>query len=67
MLRENAILWLLGIYVEIFEREVVLGGHKIDVGTMKGIFFQKKLQSCHQALPELGILLGIDFDTDGVG
>ena len=67
MLREKAILWLLGIYVEIFEREVVLGGHKIDAGTMKGIFFQRKLQSCYQALPELGNLPGIDFDIDGIG
>ena len=64
-LRENAILWLLGVFVEIVETEVVLRGNKLSVTSAKGIFKQRKQLSRHQAIPELGIILGLD--TEGIG
>ena len=66
-IRENAILWMLGIYAEVIDQEVVLRGRRLDVQTITGIFKQRKLESRYQALPDLGIIPGVDFDTQGVG
>ena len=66
-LRDNAILWLIGIYVELVESEVVLRGNKLDIISAKGFFKQKKQYANNLAIPELGIIPGIDWDDDGIG
>ena len=67
-LRENAVLWLLGLYVEVVEKEVVLKGSKLSISFMKGHFKQKKLMTKYLVLPEIGIIPGIDtVDAVGIG
>ena len=66
-LRENAILWLLGQYIEVVEKEVVLKGVKLDTNFIKCLFKQKKYLARTQAIPDLGIILGVDFDPQGIG
>ena len=66
-LRDNALLWMIGIYVEIVEREVVMKGVKLSLAQIQGIFKEKKLKARHQALPDLGIIAGVDFDPQGIG
>ena len=66
-LRENAILWVIGNYVELVEAEVVLKQNKLDHNTMLGYFRQRKQQSQHQAIPDLGPIPGIDWAPTGIG
>ena len=66
-LRENAILWMLGTYLEIVETEVISCGNKITASTISGIFKQRKLTTRNMALPEIGIILGVDVDAEGIG
>ena len=66
-LRENAILWLIGVYIETVEKEVVLRRFKLDIKLFKGILKQKKHSVRTQAIPELGIISGIDFEAQGIG
>ena len=66
-LRENAILWMLGTYLEIVETEVISRGNKITASTLSGIFKQRKLTTRNMALPEIGIILGVDVDAEGIG
>ena len=60
-------LWMIGVYVEIVEKEVVQKGCQLNVQMATGIFKQKKLMSRRQAIPDLGIIHGIDTDSVGVG
>ena len=64
-LRENAILWMIGIYVEMVENEVIVRGNPLKVTTASGIYKQKKLITKHQAIPDLGVIVGLD--TQGIG
>ena len=66
-LRESAILWLIGTYVELIENEVVLRENKLDIDSVKGFFKQRKASSRHLAIPDLGRIPGIDWDDVGVG
>ena len=66
-LRENAVLWMIGIYVDMVEKEVVQRGNKLGISMATGIFKQKKLMSRNQALPELGIVPGLETDSMGIG
>ena len=64
-LRENAVLWLLGVFIEVVEAEVVLKGNRLCLPSVQGLFKQRKHWSRHQAIPDLGIILGLD--TEGIG
>ena len=66
-LRENALLWMIGVYVEVVEAEVVLKRNKLDAATVLGIFKAKKQSARYQALPELGIIPVLDIDSQGIG
>ena len=66
-LRETAVLWVIGTYVDIVEREVVLKEHSLSTASVIGIFKQRKQRARYQAMPDLGIIPGIDFDQQGIG
>ena len=66
-LRENAILWILGIYIELVECEVILKQRKLDLSYVKGYIKQKKQTSHLDGIPELGLIPYIDWDVVGVG
>ena len=65
--RDNAILWCLGIYLEIVEREVVLKNQSLSIATLKGVLKQRKLLTKHQAILPLGSIPGVDFNPTGIG
>ena len=64
---ENALLWMIGVFVEVVESEVVLKRNKLNTATILGIFKQRKQNARYQALPELGIIPGLDTDSQGIG
>ena len=66
-LRENAILWLIGSYVEIVESEVVIKENKLSPLSLEGLLKQRKLLAATQAIPELGLVPGIDWNSEGIG
>ena len=66
-LRENSILWLVGSYVELVEKEVVSKEKKLELSYVKGYLKQKKQVSHLHAVPDLGIIPGIDWDPQGIG
>ena len=66
-MRENAILWLVGIYITLVEREAVLKHHILDYNSSKGYFKQMKQMATHMAIPDLGTIPGIDWEPQGVG
>ena len=65
--RENAILWLIGIYVEIVEKEIVGKGSSISTASLSGLFKQKKLQARYQALPDIGPIYGLEWNPERIG
>ena len=65
--RENAILWMIGNYIKIVEREVVIKSNKITVNSIKGMMKQRKENSLYQALPYLSPINGIDHEPQGIG
>ena len=65
--RENAILWLIGIYVEIVEKEIVGKGSSISTASLSGLFKQKKLQARYQAMPDIGPIYGLEWNPEGIG
>ena len=66
-MRDNALIWLIGIYVELVEVEVVGKGHNLDHASLKGHFRQRKQQSYQQAIPDIGPIPGIDWVPQGIG
>ena len=66
-LRENAIMWLIGTYVELVENDVVLRENKLNLISVKGFFKQRKQSAGHSTFLDLGIIPGIDWDSDGIG
>ena len=66
-MRENAVIWVVGIYVELVEAEVVNKGQKLDIESVKGYFRQRKQQSYLQAIPDIGPIPGIDWQPQGIG
>ena len=66
-LRENAILWVIGVFVEMVEAEVVNKGNKIQHNSLLGFFRQKKQQANYQAIPDIGPIPGIDYVPTGIG
>ena len=65
--RENAILWLVGVYVELVETEVILKGNRLSIASVKGIFKQRKQAAKYLALPVLGTILGLETEARGIG
>ena len=66
-MRENAVVWIIGSYIEIVENEVVTKENFLSIPSITGQLKQKKQSARYQALPELGIIAGVDFDQQGVG
>ena len=66
-LRENAVLWLIGNYVELVEKEVICKDKKLDLHSVQGYLKQKKYVAYQHAIPDLGIIPGIDWDPQGIG
>ena len=66
-LRDSAIIWLVGIFVETVERNVVLREQQLELQHFLGELKQRKQRAIHMAMPDLGIIPGIDFDPVGVG
>ena len=66
-MRENAILWLVGNYVEIIEKEAVMNENSIAPVSLKGLLKQRKQQSQYSAMPDLGPIAGLDWDLQGIG
>ena len=64
-LRENAIIWLLGLFVVNVEKMVVAKEQKLDVNTFIGILKERKQFSIYRSMPYLGIIPGIDWDIQG--
>ena len=66
-LQEHSVLWMLSLYIEIVEREVVLKQHKLDLAFVIGFFKQKKQLAKTQAMPDIGIIPGLEPDQRGIG
>ena len=66
-MRENAIIWLIGIYISLVERETVIKHHILNNLSSKGFFKQMKQMATHMAIPDLGAIPGIDWEPQGVG
>ena len=66
-MRENALLWVIGVFIVLVETEVVTKDNKLDHNSLLGYFRQRKQQSNLQAIPELGPIPGIDWAPTGIG
>ena len=58
--RENAILWLLGVYLEYVECEVIRHDNRVTSVGLIGYLRYRKLASRDLAIPNLGFIQGID-------
>ena len=65
--RDNAIIWLVGVFVEHVERNVVLREQQLELQHFLGDLRQRKQKASYTAMPDLGIIPGVDFDPVGVG
>ena len=59
LLRDNAIVWMIGHYVQFVEEEVVLKGRKVTGRQILGWLGAKAFECRYRAMPELGIIPGI--------
>ena len=66
-LREHAVLWMIGIYIELVETEVVSKGKTLQLPSVIGHFKQRKQLAKFQALPDIGFIPQIDTDQMGIG
>ena len=66
-MRDNEIMWLIGSYVDLIEKVVILKDLFLNLDQVKGILRQKKLMSKYQAMPDLGLIPGLDFSPQGIG
>ena len=66
-LRDNAVIWLIGVYVEIVDNEIINKDNNIDHRSLVGFFRQRQQQSNLQAIPYLGPIPGIDWEPQGIG
>ena len=66
-MRENAILWHIGIHIILVEREAVFKHHILDYNSSKGYFKQMKQMATHMAIQDLGTIPGSDWEPQGVG
>ena len=66
-MRDNGILWLIGTYVDIIEKEILIRENAISVNQVRGLLKQRKLMTRYQAIPELGIIPHLDFEPQGIG
>ena len=66
-LRDNAIVWVIGAFIELVETEVFVRENKINLNSLVGYFRQRKLRSYEQSIPDLGVIPGIDWNPQGIG
>ena len=57
-LRDEDILWLLGVYLVYMEDKVVLRGQAASVDDFVGHIKYKQVMANCQAMPALGLILG---------
>ena len=57
---ETRILWLLGSYLEIAEKEVILGMAKLSRRKLQGALAYMKIEARHVRMPELGYIPSLD-------
>ena len=68
VLRDEDILWLLGMYLEYMEDKVVLRGQAASVDDFVGHVKYKQVMANYQAMPALGLIPGtnnIDLKARG--
>ena len=61
LLDETKVLWLLGSYLEVVEKDVVLGVTKLSRQKIKGALAYKKMEARYMRMPELGYIPGLDL------
>ena len=66
-IHDNAITWLLGNFISLVEKEVVSKNNNLSLPFVIGAFRQLKISHSIQALPDIGFIPGIDWDTEGIG
>ena len=58
-IRENACIWLIGNYLDLVEKEVLLFGKILTREKLNGWLAAKYSEGKFQAMPDLGFILGI--------
>ena len=53
--------------VEMVEKEAVMKGNRLTTASVIGTLKQKIQAARHQAVPELGIIPGLESDAQGIG
>ena len=67
-LRDNAVLWLLGVFVDLVERDTVIKGNILSAEIASGWVKQRKEQTRYSAFPEIGHITGLDVEhPTGIG
>ena len=66
-LQENSLLWLLGSYIEMVEKEVICKEKRLNLSSVLGHLKQKKQTAHRSAIPDLGLIPYIDWDPRGIG
>ena len=66
-LRDNALIWLIGTYIDLIEKEVITKDVIVSENAAIGYFKQRKQMSHHQRIPDIGFIAGLDFDARGIG
>ena len=66
-LRENAIVWLLGNFIQLVETHVMSRNQKLDIHSLQGILKERKQLTVYKSMPELGLIPGIDWNPEGIG
>ena len=66
-IHDNAIIWLLGNFISLVEREVVSKNNILSLPFVIGFFRQLKTSHSTQALPDISFIPGIDWDNEGIG
>ena len=58
-LNENAILWLLGQYVDFIEEEAFIKSKRVSIHQFIGYLSAKKIDSIYHAMPFIGLIPGL--------
>ena len=58
--REEAVIWLLGCYLQYVEEEVVRQGRVVEASGLVGYLQYQKMRSQYIAMPFLGYIPGVD-------
>ena len=66
-IHDNAIIWLLGNFILLVEKETVSKNNRLSLPFVMGYLKQLKISHSVQALPDIGFIPGIDWDNKGIG